>query len=62
MDKAGIDARDASFAHGHTYVAFGRVRCRDDVCVLTTDDQRWERALHNVVYPELLYEIGLIEQ
>ena len=34
LDRVGIDLRDDSFSHGHTYVGFGRVRDRDSVMVL----------------------------
>jgi hypothetical protein len=37
LDKIGIDACEGSFCHGHTYVAFGRVRNKSSVVVLVRD-------------------------
>ena len=47
----GIDLRDDSFSHGHTYVGFGRVRNRGSIMILVRDhrvqgfDFRFWRAL-----------------
>ena len=51
MDKIGIDVREPSFSHGHTYVAFGRARRRSDVVVLISPDVP---SVVNVVYKALL--------
>jgi ATP-dependent exoDNAse (exonuclease V) alpha subunit len=60
LQRITIDQRNDSFAHGQTYVAFGRACNRDSVCVLvrperahSTGDQV-SALVRNVVYPALL--------
>ena len=56
LTNVGLDLRDDSFSHGHTYVGFGRVRGRDKVVVLVRDDRivGGTALIRNVVYPQLL--------
>ena len=55
LDRVGIDLRDDSFSHGHTYVGFGRVRDRDSVMVLVRPSRVAAGIAHvaNVVYRRL---------
>ena len=46
LAKVGIDVREPSFMHGHTYVAFSRAQSRDAVVVLA------ERLLPSSGFPE----------
>ena len=60
LQRITIDQRNDSFAHGQTYVAFGRACNRDSVCVLIRPDRihstgdRVNALVRNVVYPVLL--------
>ena len=60
LSRILIDQRGDSFAHGQTYVAFGRACNRDSVCVLVRPERLHtvegdSRALvRNVTYPGLL--------
>ena len=53
----GIDLRDDSFSHGHTYVGFGRVRNRGSIMILVRDhrvNDANEAFVVNVVYGTLV--------
>ena len=56
LDTVGLDLRDDSFSHGHTYVGFGRVRGATRVKVLVREHRVVDGAatIRNVVYPQLL--------
>jgi hypothetical protein len=60
LSRILIDQRNDSFAHGQTYVTFGRACNRDSVCVLVREDRTHtiedaEHALvRTVTYPGLL--------
>ena len=51
LAKVGIDVREPSFMHGHTYVAFSRAQSRKAVVVLTSPEVH---SVVNVVYAEIL--------
>jgi hypothetical protein len=55
LAKVGIDVREPSFMHGHTYVAFSRAQSRDAVVVLTSPGVH---SVVNVVYAEILKHLG----
>ena len=53
----GLDLRDDSFSHGHTYVGFGRVRDRGSIMILVRDHRvngANEAFVVNVVYGTLM--------
>ena len=56
--KVGIDIRNPSFSHGHTYVAFSRVRDSQNLITFCNSDQIISEingvSVTNVVYPSLL--------
>ena len=57
LKRVGIDLRDDSFSHGHTYVGFGRVRNRSSVMILVRDHRvngSNEAFVVNVVYEKLV--------
>ena len=57
LDRTGLDLRSECFCHGQLAVAISRVRTREDVLILTTQDKLdvYNRAITtNVVYAELL--------
>ena len=57
LKRVGIDLRDDSFSHGHTYVGFGRVRNRGSVMVLVRGHRVSDAnvaTVANVVYENLL--------
>ena len=57
LDRTGPDLRTECFCHGQLAVAISRVRTREDVLILTTQDKLdvYNRAITtNVVYAELL--------
>ena len=51
FERAVLDIRTPSFAHGFCYVGTSRVRDPSHVAFFTTAE---EAHIHNVVYPELL--------
>ncbi|KAG2743147.1 hypothetical protein P692DRAFT_20810564 [Suillus brevipes Sb2] len=53
LQKAVLDLRTDSFAHGQLYTAVSRVRCRRDVRALFGEDNE-EKTTANVVYRHLL--------
>ncbi len=56
LDKVGLDLRSDAFAHGQLYVALGRVRNRNSIRVLVSEERKvGDIAITtNVVYKELL--------
>ena len=57
LKRVGLDLRDDSFSHGHTYVGFGRVRDRSSIMVLVRDRRingANEAFVVNVVYGALM--------
>ena len=42
LSKVLIDQRNDSFAHGQTYVVFGRAQNRESVCVLVRPERRFQ--------------------
>ena len=57
LKRVGIDLRDDSFSHGHTYVGFGRVRNRGSIMILVRDhrvNDANEAFVVNVVYGTLV--------
>lgn len=53
-DKVGIYIKDNFFSHGHRYVAWSRVRLKDNIKVLFDDPER--TTARNIVYPEVFDE------
>ena len=57
LDRAGLDLRKECFCHGQLAVAISRVRTRNDVLILTTEDELSSdnhAITTNVVFDELL--------
>ena len=60
LAKILVDQRNDSFAHGQTYVVFGRAQNRESVCVLTRPERGVQHdgqehvLIRNVTYPNLL--------
>jgi ATP-dependent DNA helicase PIF1 len=60
LSRILVDQRNDSFAHGQTYVTFGRACNRESVCVLIRPDRlRAEQdppcaLIRNVTYPGML--------
>ncbi|KAG2056793.1 ATP-dependent DNA helicase PIF1, partial [Suillus hirtellus] len=53
LEKAVLDLRTDSFAHGQLYTALSRVRCRRDIRTLFPSEGE-EKTTANVVYRQLL--------
>ena len=57
LDRTGLDLRSECFCHGQLAVAISRVRTRNDLLILTTEDKidaNKHAITTNVVYQELL--------
>jgi ATP-dependent exoDNAse (exonuclease V) alpha subunit len=57
IEKAVYDTQEADiFAHGQCYVAFSRVRKREDILVLNNKTHHITNVVHREVFPEQLQE------